>query len=283
MVIYMGLSIVFVAMHVVLEMILFNLALVEGSISLRLPDYVIYHTHTQFVVFFFTVFAVKGITFYGRYIDARLQTEKLNNELSSARLQVLKMQLNPHFLFNTHHSIISLMMKSENDKAISMLVKLSDFLRTTLENKDQLNTLSNEIQIIKLYLDIQQVRFGDRLTISIDMPKNLGEMQVPSFILQPIVENSIIHGIAPFSQPATLKITCRQHDASLEIEVFDSGTELKATGKTNGIGLANTRNRLAELYGTKAGMGISAHSVRGTIVKVWLPISEHNSSDHEKN
>jgi two-component system, LytTR family, sensor kinase len=278
--IYPGLGIVFVAMHIVLEMILFNLTLVNGNISFKLPDYIIYHIHTQFLVFFFIVFVVKGIGFYKRYLGGRLQEEKLNYELSNARLQALKMQLNPHFLFNTHHSIISLMTKNENKTAISMLMKLSDFLRITLSNNNQLSTLGDEIKLMKFYLDIQQVRFGDKLTVKIDMADSIADAIIPTFILQPLIENSVIHGIAPYTSPATLSVSCSRTADTVEIEVSDTGGGIHAKSMTEGIGLKNTKSRLKELYNDKAGMTVQSHPVKGTVTKIWIPFSTHNTLLH---
>jgi LytS/YehU family sensor histidine kinase len=190
------------------------------------------------------------------------------------------MQLNPHFLFNTHHSIISLMLKNENKKAISMLMKLSDFLRTTLDNNNQLSMLADEIRLMKFYLDIQQIRFGDKLTIKIDVPSYVEKAAVPTFILQPIIENSIIHGIAPYSQPATLAVTCQRENGTLEIEVYDDGGGINPQF-TEGIGVKNTRGRLTELYNEKGGLTISPHPVKGTITRIWLPFSVYNPEVHE--
>lgn len=275
--IYFAWSFVFVSLQVFYEFCLYNLFLRKEGTPVRIPDYVLYQIHTRFLLFFFIVFIIKTVEFYERYNASRLQAEKLNAELSNARLRALKMQLNPHFLFNTHHSIISLMLQNENKKAISMLVKLSDFLRTTLDNNSQLSSLADEIRLMKFYLDIQQIRFGDKLTIKIEVDQAAENAAVPSFILQPIIENAIIHGIAPVSSPATLIVSCEKVNGTLEIEVSDNGKGIQTTQVQEGIGLKNTRSRLEELYNTKAGLQIKPHPARGTITRIWMPFSEYNT------
>jgi two-component system LytT family sensor kinase len=281
--IYFIWSMVFVSVHVFFELSLYNFFLNRQRVVIQLPDYIVYHIHAKFLIFFFMIFIVKAIEYYKRYNTSKLHAEKLNAELSNARLEALKIQLNPHFLFNTHHAIISLMLKNENKKAISMLVRLSDFLRTTLDNDKQLNKLSDEINTMKLYLDIQQIRFGDKLTVKIEVQEHAEKAIVPTFILQPIIENSIIHGIAPFSQPAILVLTCHRLNHTLEIKVSDNGGGINGNEIVEGIGLMNTRKRLQELYGDKAGLQIKQHSVRGTVTKIWIPYTEHNALLHEKN
>jgi two-component system, LytTR family, sensor kinase len=281
--IYFAWSFVFVSLQVLYEFGLFNVFLRKEGTLVRMPDYVLYQLHTRFLLFFFIVFIIKAVEFYERYHASRVQAEKLNAELSNARLGALKMQLNPHFLFNTHHSIISLMLQNENKKAISMLMKLSDFLRTTLDNNNQLSSLSDEIRLMKFYLDIQQIRFGDKLTVRIDVDQAAENAAVPSFILQPIIENAIIHGIAPVSSPAMLMVNCVKVNGTLEIEVSDNGKGVKSAKVQEGIGLKNTRSRLEELYNCKAGLQIKPHPVRGTITRIWMPFTEYNQVAYAKD
>jgi two-component system LytT family sensor kinase len=280
--IYLGWSFVFTSLHVSFQLVVFNLSINKTNI-IKVPDYIAYQIHGQFLIFFFIVLVVKGIDYYKSYNASRLHAEKLNAELSNARLSALKMQLNPHFLFNTHHSISSLMLKNENEKANSMLIKLSDFLRTTLENNNQLSTLADEIKLMKFYLDIQEIRFGDKLVVKIDLQQSVSCAAIPTFILQPIIENAIIHGIAPYSQAATLTVTCRQVGDRLEIEVHDNGAGIGNNMIKEGIGIKNTKSRLAELYDTRAGMEIKQHPVKGTITRIWLPFSEYNPKAYEQN
>jgi two-component system, LytTR family, sensor kinase len=278
---YFVLSVFFVFLHISLEMTLYNIAFVKSGISVKLPDYVIYHIHTQFLAFFFIVFVTKGIRFFFSFNEARLQEEKLNAELSNARLQALKMQLNPHFLFNTHHSIISLMTKGENTKATEMLMKLSDFLRITLNSSHQLSTLADEIRLMKFYLDIQQIRFGEKLAITIDAGDDVLNAAVPSFILQPLIENAIVHGIAPYSQAATLSVSCTIINGVLEIEVSDNGGGLRTDQFMEGVGLKNTKERLQELYKDKGVLSVKPHPVKGTLCKVCLPFTIYNEVKNE--
>jgi two-component system, LytTR family, sensor kinase len=277
---YLGLSLLFVSLHIFLQMLLYNIAFDHQRSAYHLPDYIIYHIHTQFVVFFFIVFSMKGIRFYKSYLAARIKEEKLNSELSNARLSALKMQLNPHFLFNTHHSIISSMTKNDNKKATEMLLKLSDFLRITLDNNSQVGSVAEELRLVHLYLDIQKIRLGDKLTVNIDMEPGVEQAAIPTFILQPLIENAIIHGIAPYSQSAVLAVQGRRVDDRLEISIHDTGRGIGNQPVTEGIGLSNTRGRLKELYNDKAGLSVKPHPERGTVTKVWLPFFVFNPTTH---
>lgn len=275
---YAGFSILFVAVHILLQMFLYNLTLQADCCTFRLPDYIIYHIHTQFVAFFFIVFVLKGISYYKSYGASKVREEKLNTELINSRLEALKMQLNPHFLFNTHHSIISLMTKNDTKKATEMLMKLSDFLRLTLDNTKQLTSLSDELKLMKFYLDIQQVRFEDKLFVRLEAQSEVLNAAIPSFIMQPLIENAIIHGIAPYAEPSTLNISCNKVNDLLEIEVYDNGGGIEIDRFKEGIGVKNIRARLKELYGDRAGVSVLPHRVKGTVSKIWIPFSEYKDA-----
>ncbi|MEO5563953.1 MAG: histidine kinase, partial [Chitinophagaceae bacterium] len=164
-----------------------------------------------------------------------------------------------------------------------MLMKLSDFLRITLDDPKQKSSLADEIRLMKFYLDIQQIRFEDKLKIEINMPDEVKSAIVPTFILQPLIENSIIHGIAPYSQPATLTVSFTKLNGMLEVEVYDNGGGIITDQVNEGIGLKNTRGRLRELYGDKAGLTILPHPIKGTITKLWMPFSLSNTIIDELN
>src|SRR6218665_200805 len=149
-----------------------------------------------FLLYFLFIGIVSLFIANQQYQQKQLETSLLKSKLTQAQLQTLKMQLQPHFLFNTHHAIISLMVQNENENAIKMLSRLSDLLRLTLDKWDlQLITLKEELEYIHLYLEIQQVRFKNRLTVNIDVADELMPLNVPTFMLQPLVENAIKHGI----------------------------------------------------------------------------------------
>lgn len=184
--------------------------------------------------------------------EAELKNKQLETQLTEAKLALLKMQLDPHFLFNTHHSIISLMMNNENDKAVKMLSLLSDLLRLSLAEEQQMVPLEKEMQMLKLYLDIQQIRFQERLDVvfSVD-PRTLSE-RVPSFILQPIVENAIKHGISASSHTGRLNIRAKIDGNTLVLTVDNDGAVIDFDYYREGIGLANTKERLYQIYGNRS-------------------------------
>jgi len=164
----------------------------------------------------------------------------------------LKMQLHPHFLFNTLHSISSLVLE-DPPKANSMIARLGDFLRLTLENSDQqLVSLKQEAEFLRCYLEIEQVRFGDRLTVAFELEPQTLSAQVPHLILQPVVENAIQHAIAPRATRGHINVEAKRLNSSLRLEVRDNGPGMGSNNNlpgTEGVGLSNVRARLHQIYG----------------------------------
>lgn len=207
-------------------------------------------------------------------IETDLKNRQLEYELTLAQLSSLKMQLQPHFLFNTHHAIISLMLQKETEKAILMLTKLSELLRLTIDKSEtQTITLKEEIDYMRLYLNIQQIRFQDRLRVEIGIPPELEAFMVPTFILQPLIENAITHGIAPYSDAGLIRISAEKTHDRVRISVTDDGqgitTPVDASG---GIGLKNTRNRLQQLYGDASVLTVLPDAKKGAIsvIEIYL-------------
>ena len=179
------------------------------------------------------------------------EASRLEARLAEARLQALSQQLHPHFLFNTLN-MISVLVHRDPAAADIMLTRLADLLRETLRRPAaQEVPLREELDWLENYLDIMRVRFGPRLSIETAVPADLAECRVPSFILQPLVENALEHGIARRSGPASIRIVARAEGSRLRIEIVDDGPGPPAAGETpiDGIGLANTRRRLEQLYG----------------------------------
>ena len=156
------------------------------------------------------------------------------------------MQLNPHFLFNTLNTISVLAMKGERSKVVRMINRLSDLLRLSLENNRQTVTLGEEVDFLQRYLEIEQVRFRDRLTVSVDVPEDLLDAEVPSLVLQPIVENAVVHGVSRQLEGGSIEITARRNGAQVVLTVHDSGPGFGDEGGRNGtgVGLSNTAARL---------------------------------------
>jgi signal transduction histidine kinase len=199
------------------------------------------------------VIAVHALLYYQNFRDSELAQSSLKTQLAQAQLRALKMQLHPHFLFNTLHSISSLVLE-EPAKANSMIARLGDFLRLTIENSDQqLVTLKEETEFLRCYLDIEKVRFGDRLTVTFELEPQTLSAQVPHLILQPLVENTIQHAIAPRATRGLINIEAKRLNSLLRLDVRDNGPGIAANGdsvRTEGVGLRNVRTRLHQIYGS---------------------------------
>lgn len=212
--------------------------------------------------------------YYERYRQKELMASQLQSQLAQAQLQALKMQLHPHFLFNTLHTIAGLIRNDEKQKAVKMISGLSDLLRTTLDGTALHEVpLRQEIDTIRRYLEIQQVRFSDCLHAHINIDPATLEALVPNLVLQPLVENAVIHGITPEApaEGCTITISSSRQNGTLQLEVRNNGPGLAST-KTDGIGLSNTRARLEQLYGEKHSLEVKdaeGGGVRATILLPW--------------
>jgi two-component system LytT family sensor kinase len=207
------------------------------------------------LIYWLILMVSHALDYYNRYREGELKASQLQAQLAQAELQALKMQLHPHFLFNTLHSISALQLK-DIEAANKMIARLGDFLRLTLDNSGaQEVTLQKELEFLRCYLEIESIRFQDRLTVNMEVEPQALDARVPNLILQPIVENAIKHGISPRAAPGRIDIRVRRASNLLEIEVEDNGRGLRANGKAGkrikeGVGLSNTRARLEQLYGS---------------------------------
>jgi len=204
-----------------------------------------------------------------------LIASQLNNQLVESQLQTLKMQINPHFLFNTLNVISVLVMKSEKDQATEMINRLSRFFRNSLDEKDQqLIPLQNELNHVEQYLAIEQVRFGDRISIVKNYDENALPILVPSMLLQPLIENAIQHGLEEKEGKGTLTISCTIQDAYLSIVIMDNGAgcNFDAPNFKEGIGISNVKSRLKQLYVENHTLDLSSNNLGGVTVTITLPI-----------
>jgi LytS/YehU family sensor histidine kinase len=179
----------------------------------------------------------------------RLKVSEIEAGLKLAQLDALKMQLHPHFLFNTLNTI-SVLMPEDVGAARRVLFKLSDLLRATLKTSDHEITLRQELDLLRCYLEIEQTRFQDRLTVRMNIDPKALDAKAPTLILQPLVENAIKHGIAPRSAPGVVEISAARNNGAIELRVSDDGSQMTdfESGKPIGVGLANVRARLENLY-----------------------------------
>ena len=227
-------------------------------------------------VYWVVVCGAHALLFYRRSQERERRALELAASLAQAKLQALRMQLQPHFLFNTLNAISTLVHR-DAAAADEMIGNLSDFLRLTLENADRPELpLGEELEFVRCYLAIEQVRFGDRLRVDYDVPAELRSVAVPTLILQPLVENALRHGLEPQTGGGTLRIEARRMGDSLQISVIDNGRGLPAQPpQRTGIGVANTRERLRERFGANSGAGLVMDSPAGggTAAILTLPLS----------
>jgi len=221
-----------------------------------------------------TVVALSYALHYSRESHARAVKEaQLETRLVEARLRTLEAELHPHFLFNTLHAISSLV-HTNPDSADRMISRLSDLLRLTFDRSGSPGvSLQEELEFLQKYLEIEQTRFQDRLSVRYEIDPDTLDAEVPRLILQPLVENAIKHGLSPQTGQGLVKISSSRHDDSLWLEVSDNGVGLTAGARArlrSGVGLSNTRDRLECLYGPAHRIEFS-DDIKGLAVRLQIP------------
>lgn len=225
-----------------------------------------------------------AINYYTKYQDRELRNSRLEAQLAQAQLGALKSQLQPHFLFNTLNGILVLV-RENPAQAEQMIVRLSDMLRSTLENMETEEvTLECELRLIHLYLDIERMRFGDRLEVTERIDPNTENALVPTLLLQPLVENAIRHGVAKISETCQVNIAAEKRNGELRLSISDSGPGTKGDVpiRKGGVGIANTVERLKHLYGNRYEFSTTNLPTGGFAVSIELPFhesSQDRSSD----
>jgi len=229
------------------------------------------------------VVAYFALDYYRRYREsaiasARLQAQaaQLEARVAEARLHALRMELNPHFLFNALNAISGLVRTQETDAAVRMLAQLGDLLRSTLDRGAAPEMpLHEELELLQRYLDIERVRFGGRLAVEVSVAPGAEDALVPTLVLQPLVENAVRHGVASRPGPALIRVGARREGAALLLEVRDTGGGVAAAeGRRpprEGVGLSNTRARLEQLYGPDASLDLRNADGGGALAAVRLP------------
>jgi hypothetical protein len=230
-----------------------------------------YYFHQGLTIYWTTLVVAHALYYYRGLREGEAQRARLTAQLAQAQLQALKMQIHPHFLFNTLNSIAALLHK-DVEAADRMIAKLGDFLRLTLQRSDaQIVNFEQELEFLKCYLDIEHVRFQDRLTVEMDIDPHALTAMIPNLILQPIVENAVRHGVARQTSPGHISIRARRQGARLIMNVEDNGPGLKANSNGSGIGLSNTRARLEQFYGSDFSFQIANSAERGASVTLDVP------------
>jgi LytS/YehU family sensor histidine kinase len=204
-----------------------------------------------------------------------LRASELEKRLAQARLQSLQSQMNPHFLFNTLHSISALMHK-DVEAADRMVMKLSDLLRLALANTDTHEVpLKQELDFLDRYLEIEKTRFRERLSVEREFDPETLNARVPNLVLQPLVENAIRHGVERHARPGRIILRARKENGSLRLEVQDNGDGIQpGTKNREGIGLSNTRSRLEQLYGRDQRFELQNVPSGGLLARVIIPFQE---------
>jgi len=229
----------------------------------------------DFLIYWGVLGAALALGYYRKYREGERRAIELRGQLAQAQLQALKMQLQPHFLFNTLNAIAALVRKNENKAATDMLAGLSDLLRLTLESAGaQEVPLKQEIDFLERYLEIERIRFADRLQVRMQIAPETLEARVPNLILQPLVENAIRHGIAPRSTPGLIEISAERENGKLRLQVKDSGTGMPPDQlHRRGVGLSNTLARLERLYGANQSLAFNNAPTGGAVVTLEMPFA----------
>ena len=217
-----------------------------------------------------------AVDYYRKYKEGEVHASQLETQLVQAQLQALKMQLHPHFLFNTLNAVSTLVRTNKNEAATDMIAGLSELLRLTLESSGaQEVSLKQELDFLERYLDIEQIRFGDRLRVQMNIEPAALRARVPNLLLQPLVENAIRHGIAPRAEAGLVEIRATRENGMLRLQVHDDGPGLPdGDGLHNGVGLTNTMARLQRLYGNAQRVTFTNADSGGALVTLELPFEE---------
>lgn len=258
------------------------LGLVSGrqSLSESFRGLLVSNLHAEILTYWMIIGISQTIDYYRKYRERELRASQLETKLAQAQLDALRMQLHPHFLFNTLNSI-SVLMADDVKSARRMLTRLGDLLRASLATEHTHEvTLKEELELLQNYLDIEQTRFHDRLTVQVEIDPDVLDARVPNLILQPLVENAIRHGIAPRSDEGVIEIRAARENGMVKLKVSDNGVGFGDQTEhvfSKGIGLSNTRERLNQLYGAAHHFEITTADRAGFEVTIAIPFRKGNS------
>jgi two-component system LytT family sensor kinase len=228
-----------------------------------------------FIVAWAVLYVALSYAARSRHAERSIATYRA--EAQSAQLRALRYQINPHFLFNTLNSLSTLVMRNRNDEADRMIMNLSTFFRTSLTNNPTEDVaLSDEIRMQRLYLDIEQIRFPERLMVNFDVPADLENARVPSLILQPVVENAIKHGVARTTAPVMIAVKARADNGSLHLSVENDAKGTPDSSRNgSGVGLNNVRDRLTTRFNGSAACTYGPRPGGGFRVELTMPLQRH--------
>lgn len=283
-------SVVFGFLHTFLLSLLFSYYLYDVSTagggfweyySLRAQSRFFPSMLNSTITYWVALILLSAFYYYEKYREQSIRALRLEAELTNSHLQALRMQVQPHFLFNAHNTIAMLIRNGQSQPAVDMISGLSDLLRTTLTRSNrQLIPLQEELDLLKKYLAIEKTRFEDRLNVAINVSGGVENALVPNLILQPIIENAFKHGIAKYMGDCDIQIDCQKHDQLLRISIFNSGPLLPENWdlqNNSGIGLSNVIERLHELYGESYRFDI-INAETGVVVKLEFPFRSNGAN-----
>ena len=269
-------GIALVSLMIVVDYVLYMIYLgrVANITPLSTFQNVYYNVDRLLLTYWVIVLISHAFNYYNSYRKGELKAAQLGAQLAQSQLEALKMQLHPHFLFNTLHSISALLNK-DVEGARSMIARLGDFLRLTLENGgSQEVTLQQEIEFLNGYLDIERIRFQDRLTTLVRVDPTVLDVRVPNLILQPLVENAMRHAIAN-SDRGRIEVLAEPSNGMLRMQVKDNGPGLQVVrayvNRSKGVGLTNTKARLDRLYGSAHRLEFENEPNGGLVVTMEIP------------
>jgi two-component system, LytTR family, sensor kinase len=243
-----------------------------------------YNLHHGILVYWVIIVVASALRYYDELRGSEIRASRLEAQMAQAQLQALKMQLQPHFLFNTLNTV-SMLMREDVEAANKVLVRLSELFRLTLDSVGKHEVpLALELEFLETYLEIEQTRFQDRLIVRIDVDPATLQAQVPNLLLQPLVENAIRHGVAPRATAGIVEVRATRKDGNLELQVRDNGPGLSnftVPARSGGIGLANTRARLERLY--RGNYDLDLANAAGGGLQVTVTIPYHLYDEHNEN
>ena len=245
---------------------------------------IVLSSDTVVLLYWMIILVEHSFIYYKRYRNGLINAGRLQTELARAQLQALKMQLHPHFLFNTLHTITALV-HEDPERAERTIARLSELLRLFLANSTIHEvSLGEELRILDLYLEIERTRFEDRLSVHCDVPAELRDAMVPNLVLQPLVENAIRHGVGKKSGAGWISIAAERYGETLVLRVTDNGEGLikeAGTRPESGKGLAITRGRLESLYGEGQSLVLRNLQTGGAEARITMPFSVRNPEERE--
>jgi signal transduction histidine kinase len=253
-------------------------ASVNASLGAQFGFWLQAYAVLDFFVYWMVLGAYHALFYHRRFVEGRLReaavrthAAALETVAAEARLHALQMELNPHFLFNALNAVSALVDDERNAEATTMLARLGELLRMTLHRGQERETeLEDELDYVGRYLALEQVRFGERLNVRIDVPPELMLAAVPPLILQPLIENAVRHGAAHMRGATTIRIEARRADGALVVRVCDDGPG-PGPVLCEGTGLGNVRERLQALYGAAAELSLAARAGGGCVAEIRLP------------